>query len=72
MTSHFYADQGVQVSGDLTELRRYWSDPAYREACDAEVEVNRALCHAAIDRGMAALNEKQRARWAAEEAENVV
>lgn len=57
----------IQIS-DCAELRRYWSDPIYRAACDAEVEANRALCHASIDRGMAPLNEKQRARWAAEEA----
>lgn len=66
--TQFYADQDVRV-GDISELRRYWSDPAYQAACDAERAANRALVNASIDRGMAALNAKQAARWAAEEAE---
>jgi len=34
---------------------------------EAEREVERARCHAAIDRGMARLNAEQQRRWAAEE-----
>lgn len=67
MNAHTTFEQDVQIS-DCAELRHYWSDPAYRAQCDAEVAANRALCNAAIDRGMAALNQKQRDRWAAEEA----
>jgi methionyl-tRNA synthetase len=34
---------------------------------EAEREVERARCHAAIDHGMARLNAEQQRRWAAEE-----
>lgn len=47
-----------------SELEVYWRDPAPFLAEQAE---NRARANAAIDAGMAGLNAKQAARWAAEE-----
>ncbi len=47
----------------IDELRSYWRDPA---PFDAEIAENRRMVNAAIDAGMAGLNAKQVARWAAE------
>ena len=44
-------------------LEQHWRDPA---PLNAEIEQNRAQVHAAIDRGLAALNAKQARRWAQE------
>lgn len=46
---------------NFAEIQSYWRDPA---PLNAEIEANRAEVHAAIDRGMAPLNDKQAARWA--------
>lgn len=54
--------QGIDCSAITAALHR---DPAYL----AEQAAGRAALNAAIDRGMAPLNARQAARWAAEEAE---
>jgi hypothetical protein len=46
-------------------IKAYWRDP---EPFERERDEAAREAHAAIDKGMAALNRKQAARWAAEEA----
>jgi hypothetical protein len=46
---------------DLTELRRYWNDPAYRSEVAANVAAYREQVNAMFDTRAA-----QEARWAAE------
>lgn len=52
----------------FSAIKRYHGDPTYRAEVDAEVAANRDAVNTAIDAGMAGLNAKQQARWAAEEA----
>ncbi len=56
---------GLAPENNFETLEAYWRDPAPFEA--AEV-VRKTAVHQRIDQGMAALNAKQAARWAAEEA----
>ena len=51
------------MTDDFTLITHYWRDPA---PFVAEQEANRARCHAAIDKGMSALNRKQALRRAEE------
>ncbi len=51
---------------DFSAMEAYWTDPAATARFDAEIAANRAQVHAAIDRGMAPLKEKQERRWAEE------
>jgi len=51
----------------LPHLSSYLSDRRERDRVNAEIAHNRALVHSAIDAGMAAINERQRAAWAMEE-----
>lgn len=57
-------DQAINAPLRCPEIESYWRDPSYY---DAEIAANRRTLHAAIDAGMAPLNAKQAARWAAEE-----
>lgn len=63
--NHIQADTDRLGEGFLG-VKRYFEDAAYRAEIDAEVAGNRARMHAAIDAGMAPLNQRQQARWAAE------
>lgn len=53
----------TSMTDDFTILCDYIRNP---EPYEAEVAANRALCHNEIDRGMAALNQKQALWWAQE------
>jgi len=53
----------VMEVDDFTEIARYWQNPI---PYDAIRDMNRAQCHAAIDAGMSALNQKQARQWAQE------
>lgn len=55
------------MTDDFTEIARYWQNPI---PYDAIRDMNRAQCHAAIDAGMAALNQLQRDRWAEQEKQS--
>lgn len=56
--------QGLAPENNFATIEAFWRDPAPFEAAEA---VRKAVVHSHIDRGMAALNDKQAARWAAEE-----
>lgn len=72
MSRHFHQPAGEQRQELWPDaaanafFNRYWSDAAYRERLRQEADDMVRLAHRSIDAGMASLNAKQAARWAAE------
>lgn len=60
-----YARDHHRQHMSFAALEQHWRDPA---PLNAEIEQNRAQVHAAIDQGMAPLNDNQARRWADEAA----
>jgi len=66
MTHHFSQRLRDVRAFEFPVLNAYWSDRRERARIDAEIAHSRALVQAAIDAGMAPINERQRAAWAME------
>lgn len=62
-----YARDHHRQHMSFAAIEGHWRDPA---PLNAEIEANRAEVHAAIDRGLESLRQRQIARWAAEENGN--
>ena len=54
------------MTDNFTFITRYWRDPRFAARVDAANAARYAKSNAAIDAGMARLNEKQAQRWAKE------